>query len=174
MALGDIIDAIADELAHVAPMARNAKELARFTKLPRYIVVRLSVGPSARRHSRAGSLQEDAYENQIHCEAASEADCEAMRRALIQAARHVMKGGNYKEGKSEWVEPDDAQSGVYKLVVPLTIYEQLPFATLPAQPSGVPAVAVKDAKSGEVTIEDVEIDPSGAVAGDNELQGGEG
>jgi hypothetical protein len=171
MALADIIDAVAAQLAGVAPMARNAKELARFTKLPRYVWVRLSVSPAARRHSHAGSLQEDAYENDVHCEATTEADCEAMRRALIQVVRTVTKGGNYKEGKSEWTEPSDAQNGAFKLVVPIIVFEQLLMAKV--KPAAAPASAVTDAKPSEVTIESVEIDPSGAVAGDAELQGGE-
>lgn len=175
MALAEIVDGIAAQLVHVAPMVKSAKELARFTTLPRYVWVRTAVAPSTRKHSDAGSLQEDAYENAIHCEAKSEADAEAMRRALIQAARLVVKGGNYREGRSEWIEPDDVQNGTFALVVPMTIFVQLPKATLPASPvpGGTPNTVVTTDKPAEVQVDTVEIDPSGAVSGDGELQGGE-
>lgn len=174
MALAEIIDGIAAQLTNVAPMVRSAKELSRFTTLPRYVWVRISVAPSTRRHSNAGSIQEDAYENEVHVEAKSEADAEAMRRALIQAVRAVTKGGNYKEGRSEWGEPDDVQNGAFKLVVPLTIYAQMPFVKLPTTPTpNPPAQTVVPNTPAEVQVTEVEIDPTGAVAGDGELQGGE-
>lgn len=174
MALAEIIDGIAAELANVAPMVRDAKELARFTTPPRYVWVRLAVAPSTRKHSNAGSIQEDAYENAVHCEAKTEADAEAMRRALIQATRTATKGGNYKEGRSQWVEPDDVQNGAFALVVPLTIYTQMPFVRLPVAPTQQPpAQTVVPDTPIEVQVTEVEIDATGAIAGDQELQGGE-
>lgn len=171
MALATKIDAIGTLLAGVAPMQVGVAEVARNDRRARYIWVRLGVGPSNRK-SNGGSMQEDAYTNQVRCEANSEADCEAMRVGLVQAVRSVSKGRNYLIGNAQWDEPDDASNDRFVLVVPVTLLVQVPFQSLGT--ATTPASAVTPNVPGEVTVEDVEIDPSGAAAGDAELQGGEG
>lgn len=171
MALAAVITAVRSSLAHVAPLVEGKKKLGDDDAPPRYTWVRIGVAPSKRK-ALAGSLQEDAYENAVHCYAKTEADAEAMRAALIRAVRTAVLGRNYLETRSFWVEDEDSLQGVV-LVVSLTIYQQMIDVTLPADPAGAPAEAVTPNVPGEVQLEDVEIDGSGAVPGDGELQGAE-
>lgn len=167
-----VINAVKARLANVAPFAIGKAEIARNVDPPRFVWLRLGISPSTRKPT-AGGLQEDAYENEVHCEAKSAADAEAMRDALIQAVRLEMKGANYRTARSTWDEPDDAKNGIIALVVPLTLFVQMPRVNLPEVASGPPATSVTPNVPGEVQLTDVEIDGSGATTGDGELQGGE-
>jgi len=171
VALATVISDVAALLENVAPIVVGKKELGTDSVPPRYVWVRLGVAPSNRK-ATAGSLQEDAYENAVHCHGMTEADAEAMRVALVQAVRVALRGRNYKETRSFWVEDEDSLQG-FVLVVSLTVYLQMTAVTLPEAPAGPPAEAVTPNVPGEVQVEDVETDSSGAAPGDGELQGGE-
>lgn len=173
MGLKDTLDELAAKLSGVAPSVFGKAAIAQAGKPPRIAWVRLGGAPSGRK-AFGGSIVEYGFEVEVHLWGKTDEDLERMHQALIQALRIVLLGRNFKEGRASYKEDQPSTNGQV-LVVPVTIYLQVSRAELPDEGSAVgdPSTTVSDDVPGEVLLEDIELDPDGAVAGDGELQGGE-
>lgn len=185
MALGPVITEIATALAFVAPTGRGVFEITEHNTPPRYTWVRLAIDPSGRGGQPVNGtpykiLQEDAYQSEVHIWGVTEEDCEDMRTALVVAIRKTVKGRNYLVGSTRWIEPPVTTLG-FAMVVPVTLFLQMQEVTLPTSaptpaPPGDylhPQDYVLPSTIGTIIVTDVDVDPTGAVSGDNLLQSGE-
>lgn len=186
MPFSTIYDAVTATLQYVAASVDNPRKLSSDSAdadivPPLYVWDPIGINDAPKRGEMTGSanpkgLGYDAHEWEVACWGATRADCERMRAALIRAMREeVGAGGNIEHGKAQWGYADWARNG-YVLAVPLTVYLPLVAPEIPtATGTGIPEDDVSDDTTETVTITSLNpLDTTGAVEGDDELQGGEG
>ena len=168
--IGDTITTVAAALVGIAQLKEGRSHLSDLDDTPRYVWCRTMITPSNRK-ADAGSLQEDRYDNEVHCWGASYDDVDRMRQALVQAVRSAVGGRNYVEVRSTFSDDATSERG-FLLVVQLAIFKQMKRATIATTVPQVlaPSTTVTDTTATEVTIETVEFDTAGAASGDGLLQ----
>jgi hypothetical protein len=175
--LKDIIAAVRDELATVAPVHDGARHISGNDAPPRYVWVRKRISPAGGPSAIGGnprSLGDDLHHGEIHCWGLDEDDCERLRQVFATVLRHVLRGRNYELGDAEITEQDYATYGAV-LVMDIRVRLPLLHATLPVSPTlPAHAPAISDRRATTVKPDEVAFDPDGAVAGDGALEADEG
>lgn len=178
--------AITTALQYVAASVDNPRELSSDNATaninpPLYVWDPQSISDAGKRGELTGNsnpkgLGYDAHLWTVWCWGATRDDCERMRAALIRAVREELGGGgNISVGAAQWDYPDAARNG-YVLAIPLTFYLPLVSVEIPTgAATGIPEDDLTNDTYETVTITAINpLDTTGAVAGDDELQGGEG
>lgn len=154
--------------------------------VPRFVFVFDAIEPADRKGSARGaslgaggttpSLQEDAHKAIVHLWGSSRAMVEQMRGSLISVTRALLGGRNYQVPTARWFRgrADSVAQRGYRLDQELVVYLQLAERTTPATPPAAGAFDAPERAYDTVSITTLTEDASGAVAGDGELQGGEG
>ncbi|MBI2392816.1 MAG: hypothetical protein HYV09_24740 [Deltaproteobacteria bacterium] len=174
--LRDIIAAVRDELATVAPLLDGKRFLAQNDVPPRLVWVRRRISPAGGPGAVGGnprSIGDDLHIGEIHCWGVDEDDCERLRQAFAFVLRRVLRGRSYELGDADIVEQDYATCGAV-LVMEVRVRLPLLAATLPSSPTlPAQAPAIGDQRSTTITADAVGFDPDDAST-DGVLEAEEG
>lgn len=151
----------------------------RFVWVPQVVRRSTKTGPGG--GGKTPKLQGDTYLNDIHVWGATLEDVERMRHALFTALHDVLFGNMSDEGTTFQARkgPEGQVSG-WKAVCSIAVYLVMPrvviavSATPPPGDYHHPKTDVTDQAIPATVFTETEIDTSGATAGDDVLQGGEG
>jgi hypothetical protein len=164
--LKDVIQAVRDELANVAPLLDGRRFVSQNDVPPRYVWVRRRISPAGGPGAIGGnprSIGDDLHLGELHCWGSDEDDCERLRQAFATVLRRVLRGRNYELGDAEITEQDYATCGAV-LVMELRVRLPLVVAAIPVAPTPpahVPAIA--DQTKTTVVADHVGFDPDGAT-----------
>lgn len=160
-------------LNYVAPISIGKKGKSLNVGAPQYFVYPLneryegSQGAGGSGNPRA--LHKRLVDLEFHSMGADFGSTEVLNQALVTALRQVLNGANYVLGQATWVDPDNLEAFPV-LALQVTLVLVLPQALLPTT-QGTP---VGNAVYQTTTVNQVGLDTSGQVNGQNNIVAGSG